>query len=111
MAEAFQELEQRFMQTQDMHRRVAQSERQAMITKQRCELVMTELKSLPENTPTYKQIGRAYFMEPRAAVLKSCEEDIASSSSQAEASKLKREKLEEQLEGTRKELQEIAMAR
>jgi hypothetical protein len=38
---------------------VAQSERQAAMTKQRCELVMTELKSLPEDTPTYKQIGRA----------------------------------------------------
>jgi F0F1-type ATP synthase membrane subunit b/b' len=49
-------------------------------------------------------------MEPRSAVLKSCEDDIAASATQAEAGKLKREKLEEQLEGTRKELQEIAAA-
>jgi hypothetical protein len=38
---------------------VTQAERSTQVGKQRLELVLSELKGMPEDVPTYKQVGRA----------------------------------------------------
>jgi hypothetical protein len=47
------------MPTPRPNSQVAQQERIATVTRQRVELVMSELKTLPDTVPTYKQIGKA----------------------------------------------------
>jgi len=56
---AFLELQDRAQTNVDLLRRVLQSERAATVTKQRMELVMAELKAVPDSAPIYQQIGRA----------------------------------------------------
>jgi chaperonin cofactor prefoldin len=36
-----------------------QTERSTLISKQKLELVLAELSAMPEDVPTYKQIGKA----------------------------------------------------
>jgi hypothetical protein len=43
----------------DAFRRIVTTERATTMTKHKTELVLAELQSMSENTPTYKAVGRA----------------------------------------------------
>ncbi|GAX84727.1 hypothetical protein CEUSTIGMA_g12149.t1 [Chlamydomonas eustigma] len=105
---AFIELHEKYAQTIDGLRRLTQSERANQLGKQRLELVLKELGSMPDNVPTYKQIGRAYFLEPKSELLSTGAKSIATMGSDLENFKQSKSAVEQKLKEIQKEIQEMA---
>mmetsp|Transcript_31086 Transcript_31086/g.69027 ORF Transcript_31086/g.69027 Transcript_31086/m.69027 type:complete len:131 (+) Transcript_31086:91-483(+) len=101
------ELQDRMLMQHDMHRRVLQSERATTMQKQRRELMLSEIKALPDNTKTYQGVGKAYFLAPKPAVVKDTEDSISTAGAELESLKQKRVALEQKMKETENELREL----
>ena len=80
------------------------------MTKQRMELVTAELRGLPYDTKMFKQLGKAYFLEPKAKLLTDGEAAVKAAVIEQETCRNKRTTLEAKVQEAKKELMEAVQA-
>mmetsp|Transcript_25690 Transcript_25690/g.56220 ORF Transcript_25690/g.56220 Transcript_25690/m.56220 type:complete len:119 (+) Transcript_25690:32-388(+) len=105
---AFQELQNRAQTTFNVLQQVMQQEHRSKVAKQRLELVLKDLGEMPADTTMYQQIGRAYFMQPRAAVLEASAEEIKTAATDIELNTKRKLKMQGQLKELEQEMHELA---
>uniref|UniRef100_A0A0D6R7X2 Prefoldin subunit 1 n=1 Tax=Araucaria cunninghamii TaxID=56994 RepID=A0A0D6R7X2_ARACU len=83
--EAFVELQGRMIETSSKLKQVQMQMRNKEAEKKRAFLTLEELQQLPDDTNTYKSVGKAFILEPTSVLvneqqerLKECDSSIAS---------------------------------
>ena len=80
------------------------------MTKQKTELVVAELASLPDDTKMYKQLGKAYFLEPKSKLLADGEAVVKAAALEQETCRSKRTTIEAKVQEAKLELMEAIKA-
>ncbi|KAL4430589.1 hypothetical protein ABPG77_005829 [Micractinium sp. CCAP 211/92] len=66
-----------------------------------------QLDELPENVGTYRAVGKAYFLQPKAAIMGHLEESVKGSDGELKKLSASREALAKAADGLRSELTEL----
>jgi prefoldin subunit 1 len=77
------------------------------INLRRAAFTASHLDELPENVATYRSIGKAYFLEPKAAMMAHLQEVVEKADKELKAAAASREGLVAAQEGFAKELNEL----
>lgn len=103
-----QKLQDKYQVTLDLLRRVVHQERTTTINRQRLHLVSAELKGLPDSTLTFKQIGKAYFMQPKTKLVDDAEAEVKAAEVEVEGLKSKKLTFEAKAKEIHKEIIEMS---
>jgi chaperonin cofactor prefoldin len=81
--------------------------RQNEITLRRAAFTASHLDELPDDVATYRSIGKAYFLEPKAAMMSHLQEVVERADRELKAASTSKEGLVAAQEGFAKELNEL----
>lgn len=104
------ELQDKILRQTTINDRLMQQERMCNIQKQRSVLTRSELQALPDATAMYKGIGRAYFISPKADVIKELDDRVAASEADLAKVKEQRDAVDRQMRDTESQLRELIKA-
>ncbi|ESR66404.1 hypothetical protein WN944_002656 [Citrus x changshan-huyou] len=93
---AFQEIKGRMIENTGKMKQVQNQMRNKEGEKKRAYLTLEELRQLPDNTNTYKSIGRTFVLEPKSVLMNEQEQRLKDSESAIAALQASKEYLEKQ---------------
>ncbi|KAK9806648.1 hypothetical protein WJX73_003938 [Symbiochloris irregularis] len=106
-AQAFQELQSKFIQSTAQKNEVLQKLSSVVRTGRLASLTREELIKMPSDTVTYENIGKAYFLSPKQETVDSLELKLKDCASQQSNLLSKKDALERQTKATENELREL----
>lgn len=92
-----------FVQLESQHRSMLLELRRAAVT-------ASHIDKLPESTPTYESIGKAYFMQPRESILERLEGIVARSNSAIKTTAAQKDAIGNEQDSLKKEISEQVTA-
>ncbi|KAJ4709156.1 prefoldin subunit 1 [Melia azedarach] len=93
---AFQEIKARMIENTGKMKQVQNQMRNKEGEKKRAYLTLEELRPLPDDTNTYKSIGRTFVLEPRSVLMAEQEQKLKDSEAAIAALQASKEYLEKQ---------------
>ncbi|CAG9467172.1 unnamed protein product [Pedinophyceae sp. YPF-701] len=103
----FMELQQKLLQTSHQLRQMERQAVQHSTDMRRAKLIVAEVGPLPDNVIMYKNVGRAYMMEAKGAVIQSYEGKAASAQASIENLKSAADKVQELAKSTKQDMEEL----
>ncbi|KAJ6808305.1 prefoldin subunit 1 [Iris pallida] len=104
---AFMELQSRMIETTGKLKQVQIQMRSKEGEKKRAYLTLEELRQLPEDTNTYKSIGKAFVLEPKSLLVNEQEQKLRDSEAAITSLQTSKEYLEKQLGEVENNLREL----
>ncbi|KAJ6846928.1 prefoldin subunit 1 [Iris pallida] len=104
---AFMELQSRMIETTGKLKQVQIQMRSKEGEKKRAYLTLEELRQLPEDTNTYKSIGKAFVLEPKSLLVNEQEQKLRDSEAAITSLLTSKEYLEKQLGEVENNLREL----
>ncbi|XP_008799451.1 prefoldin subunit 1 [Phoenix dactylifera] len=104
---AFVELQGRMIETTGKLKQVQNQMRAKEGEKKRAYLTLEELRQLPDDTNTYKSIGKAFVLEPKLLLLNEQEQKFKDSETAISSLQTSKEYLEKQLAEVENNLREL----
>ncbi|KAI7843153.1 hypothetical protein COHA_003324 [Chlorella ohadii] len=88
-------------------RQLESQKRMVESTLRRAAFTAAQLDEMPQDVATYRSVGKAYFLQPKAAVMSHLEEAVKGSDSELKKLNSSREALAKRQDGLRGELNEL----
>ncbi|KAI4379701.1 hypothetical protein MLD38_005963 [Melastoma candidum] len=104
---AFLEIQARMIETTAKLKQVQNQMRTKETDKKRAYLTLEELRSLPENTNTYKSVGRTFILEPKSVLVNEQEQKFKDSEAAILSLQTSKEYLEKQITDVENNLREL----
>uniref|UniRef100_A0A7S0RGI1 Prefoldin subunit 1 n=1 Tax=Chlamydomonas leiostraca TaxID=1034604 RepID=A0A7S0RGI1_9CHLO len=101
------ELQERLLMSHQTLARLQNQDLSAVRRKKQVELMISEMKALPDNTVMYKSVGKAYFLSPKTDLVSEAEGTVQAVSTEIESIKTQRGVVEQKLKETEGELREL----
>lgn len=103
----FEELQHTLITNTQLQKQLVQQQQKMKINIQRHSLTATEVDALPDATPVYRAVGRAYFKTAKDAVMSSLEKELVDFNTQLNKLGQQKEHLEKLCQSTESELREV----
>lgn len=104
---AFFEIQGRMIETTAKLKQVQNQTRAKEAERKRAYLTMEELKQLPDNTNTYKSIGRTFVLEPMPVLMNEQEQKFKNAETAISSLQTSKEYLEKQMAESENNLREL----
>uniref|UniRef100_A0A0E0JZL1 Prefoldin subunit 1 n=1 Tax=Oryza punctata TaxID=4537 RepID=A0A0E0JZL1_ORYPU len=104
---AFVELQGRMIETTGKIKQLQTQMRSKEGEKKRAYLTLEELRQLPDNTNTYKTVGKVFILEPKSLLLNEQEQKLNDSESAIASMQTSKEYLEKQLAEVENNIKEL----
>uniref|UniRef100_A0A0D9VFR7 Prefoldin subunit 1 n=1 Tax=Leersia perrieri TaxID=77586 RepID=A0A0D9VFR7_9ORYZ len=104
---AFVELQGRMIETTGKIKQLQAQMRSKEGEKKRAYLTLEELRQLPDNTNTYKTVGKVFILEPKSLLLSEQEQKFNDSESAIASMQTSKEYLEKQLAEVENNIKEL----
>ncbi|EEC73122.1 prefoldin subunit 1 [Oryza sativa Japonica Group] len=104
---AFVELQGRMIDTTGKIKQLQTQMRSKEGEKKRAYLTLEELRQLPDNTNTYKTVGKVFILEPKSLLLNEQEQKLNDSESAIASMQTSKEYLEKQLAEVENNIREL----
>ncbi|KAL6785220.1 hypothetical protein ACKKBG_A02945 [Auxenochlorella protothecoides x Auxenochlorella symbiontica] len=108
---AIRELKSRFDHNNSALKQMESQRRQNEVTLRRAAFTAAQLDGLPSDTPCYRGVGRAYFLQPKESVMTYLETGIKSCDTDLKRLTSSRDALVKSQEELRKEITELISVR
>ncbi|KAL4858182.1 hypothetical protein ACK3TF_001674 [Chlorella vulgaris] len=100
-------LKQEFDEKQGRLRNLEQQKRSIEATLRRAAFTAAQLDDMPDDVRTYRSVGKAYFLQPKAAIMGQLEEVVKGSDAELKKLSSSREVLSKSTDSLRAELTEL----
>ncbi|KQJ99401.1 prefoldin subunit 1 [Brachypodium distachyon] len=104
---AFVELQARMIETKGKIKQLQAQTRSKESEKKRAYLTLEELRQLPDDTNTYKTIGKVFILEPRSVLMNEQEQKLNDSETAIASMQTSEEYLEKQLAEVENNIREL----
>lgn len=104
---AFVELQARMIETKGKIKQLQAQTRSKESEKKRAYLTLEELRQLPDDTNTYKTIGKVFILEPRSVLMNEQEQKLNDSETTIASMQTSEEYLEKQLAEVENNIREL----
>uniref|UniRef100_A0A7S3RAI2 Prefoldin subunit 1 n=1 Tax=Dunaliella tertiolecta TaxID=3047 RepID=A0A7S3RAI2_DUNTE len=104
---AYMELHDRMLESSQALYKINTQERLKLKFKTRSELMLAELKAMPDDVRAYKSIGKAYFLAPKSEVMTEAETEISSLGSELKSLQAQRGIVQQKVKEAESEILEL----
>lgn len=84
----FQETQKKYVECKSLLKQAHAQHKQKNTEKNRCELTLQELDGMPDDTRTFKALGKAFVLEDKSSLQEELKEGVSEASKEAEKYKV-----------------------